>query len=182
MLVASTGIGTALPGELDTDTTVAVGVGRGAAADDDGSQGTVGRWAGVNVASMGIAHQRLPGNAGADAGDPVAIEIDALYATLLPNLLAMHEFRQIGHLVGLLQHVAGFVGDGGDQELALLQGIKIMLGVLGQGEGCSWRSTAHAALPGVLLHAGIDGLTLVEQHAFAVGRVLPGILAGVVLP
>ena len=50
MLVASTGIGTALPGELDTDTTVAVGVGGAAVADDNCGQRAVGRWAGVNVA------------------------------------------------------------------------------------------------------------------------------------
>ncbi len=171
--MASTGIGTALPGELDTDATVAVGVGGAAVADDNRGQRAVGRWAGVNVTSMTVSHLRLPRDACTDGGNQVAVEVDLPFSPLLLAGFTVDDFGQVG---------TGFVGDGGDQEFALFQAIEIVLGVVGQRKGGTGGCAAHGALPGVLLHPGIDGLTLVEQHAFAVGRVLPGILAGVVLP
>ncbi len=173
MLVASTGIGTALPGELDTDTTVAVGVGRGAAADHNRGQGAGGGGTGMDVAPMTVSHLRLPRDACTDGGNQVAVEVDLPFSPLLLAGFTVDDFGQVG---------TGFVGDGGDQEFALFQAIEIVLGVVGQRKGGTGGCAAHGALPGVLLHPGIDGLTLVEQHAFAVGRVLPGILAGVVLP
>ena len=75
-----------------------------------------------------------------------------------------------------------FVADGSDQELALFRGIQIMFGVVGQGEGRAGRGAADGALAVELFQAGVDGLALVAKHAFAVGAVLPGVLAGVVLP
>jgi len=72
------------------------------------------------------------------------------------------------------------VGDGGDLELTLLQGVEVVFWVVGQGEGGAGGCRADGALTVELFHSGVDGLALVAEHAFDVGAVLPGVLAGVV--
>jgi len=69
-------LATALPRELDADAAVAVGVRGLAVADDDGGQCAVDGRAWVDVSSVAIGTERTPGDAGADGGDLVAVEID----------------------------------------------------------------------------------------------------------
>lgn len=76
--VATSGLGAALPGELDADATVAVSVGGTAGADDDAGEAAPGSGAGVDVAAVGIGHRWAPGGVGTDGGDLVAVEIGPL--------------------------------------------------------------------------------------------------------
>jgi hypothetical protein len=79
-----------------------------------------------------------------------------------------------------VQGIARFVGDGGDEKLAVFLGVAVVLGVVGQREGGAGGSAADGALAVVLLQARVDGLALVAEHALAVGTVRPGVLARVV--
>lgn len=170
VVVPGTGIGTSLPGKLDADATVAVGVGGVAPPDEDGGEGAAGGGAGMDMPSVTVSHQRLPGDAGADGGEGVAVVVD-LGTALLCRALGVPDRLERG---------TGFMGDGGDQEVALFRIVPVVFGVVGEREGGSGGRAAHGALAVELFQPGIDGLTLVEQHAFAVGIVLPGVLAGVV--
>lgn len=62
----------------------------------------------------------------------------------------------------------------------MIRSIKVVFGVVGQGEGGAGSCRVHGALAVKLFHSGVGGLALVAEQAFAVGTVLPGVLAGVV--
>jgi len=78
VFLAGGGEAAALPGELDADASVTVGVGRGAGADDDGGEGAVDGRARVDVTTVAVGQQGAPGDAGADGGELVAVEVDGL--------------------------------------------------------------------------------------------------------
>jgi hypothetical protein len=181
-VVAAAGVGqtvgrlaAALPGELDADAPVAVGVGRVTRADDDGGEGAVGARAGVDPAAVGIGHERAPGNAGADGLEFVAVEVDAGVVVFVRT----EGIDGLGD--GFGEVVAGVVGDAGDQEAAGVGAIALVFGVFGEAEAGARGGGAHGAAGVVLLGAGVEGLALVAEHAFAVGGALPGVLAGVVV-
>lgn len=176
MLAASGGLGAALPRKLDTDAQVAVGMGRLAIADDDGGQCAVDGRPRMDHAAMAVGEQRTPGQAGADGGDLVAIEVDRLIFGFCAFLRVDRRTRSDS---GLPEIIAGVVGDGGDQEAALLGRIPVVFRVIGQQEGSPRRGGADAAFAMKLLEARIDRLALVVQHALAVGGALPRILTGV---
>lgn len=71
------------------------------------------------------------------------------------------------------------MGNGGDQKLTIFRRVAVVLGVVCQPEGGAGGGSTDCALAVVLLQTGIDGLTLVAQHACAVRAVWPGVLAGV---
>ncbi len=73
--VAAGGLAAALPGEFDADAAVAVGMGGSAIADDDAGEGAAGGGPGVDVPAVGVGHQRSPGDAGAQGGEVVAVEV-----------------------------------------------------------------------------------------------------------
>ena len=120
---------------------------------------------------MTVSHLRLPRDACTDGGNQVAVEVDLLFSTLLLAGFTVDDFGQVG---------TGFVGDGGDEKLAVFLGVAVVLGVVGQREGGAGGSAADGALAVVLLQARVDGLALVAEHALAVGTVRPGVLARVV--
>lgn len=130
----------------------------------------------MDIPSVAVCHQGFPGDAGANGGDSVAIEVDAWFFARLG-------IGRLGQRVAhgdFCQGVPGFVRNGGDQEFALLRQVQIVFGMIGQGEGGAGGCAADGAFCPVLLQAGIDGLTLVGQHTFAMGAVLPRVLPRVV--
>ncbi len=176
VFAAAGGLAAALPRELDANAVVPVGVGGVGAANDDGGQRAAGGWPGVDAAAVGIGTQRLPGDVGTEGGDPVAIEVDTVFFSAFLIGVAV----RVGGRGKQVQGITRFVGDGGDEKLAVFLGVTIMLGVVGQHEGGAGGGTADGALAVVLLQACVDGLALVAEHALAVGAVRPGVLARVV--
>ena len=70
------GLVAALPGELDFEAQVAVGVGGRSGADDDGGLGAGDGGPGVQPAAVAVGEQRAPGDGGPDGVELVAVEVD----------------------------------------------------------------------------------------------------------
>ncbi len=138
MFAAAGGLAAALPRELDANAVVPVGVGGVGAANDDGGQRAAGGWPGVDAAAVGIGTQRLPGDVGTEGGDPVAIEVDTVFFSAFLIGVAV----RVGGRGKQVQGITRFVGDGGDEKLAVFLGVTIMLGVVGQHEGGAGGGTA----------------------------------------
>src|SRR5574343_1676520 len=119
---------------------------------------------------MAVRHEGLPGDVGADGGDLVAVVVYRVFAARLDTAGVVDDFGEI---------ITSLMGYGSDKEVALFRGVEIVFRMVSQRESGARGCATRGALPGVLLEAGVDGLSLVAEHAFAVGVVLPRVLAGV---
>lgn len=79
-----------------------------------------------------------------------------------------------------MEVVAGFVMYGGDEETVVVAFTVQMFGVVGEMEGGAGGGGAYRAFAFKVLQAGVEGFPLMTQQAFALGVVLPAVLAGVV--
>lgn len=93
MSISAGRITATLPGKLDTDAVVTVGVGRAAITKNDGGQRSAGRWPGMDPPAMSIATQGPPGDVCTERGNPVAIKIDSVFfSTFLPRVALPIDF------------------------------------------------------------------------------------------
>ena len=67
------------------------------------------------AAAVGIGTQRLPGDVGTEGGDPVAIEVDTVFFSAFLIGVAV----RVGGRGKQVQGITRFVGDGGDEKLAV---------------------------------------------------------------
>ncbi len=161
---------------------IAIGVGRCAVADNDRRLGAVNCRFGMYKPAVTVDIEWSPRHADPHGRQPIAIKVGRGFG-IAPDLVEQRgPITERRHCIGnvLIEIVACLMGDLDDCEAAMFFFVAGVIFVVVEAEDAARHRSAHGTFTGEQFRARIECLALIVDAAIALGRCLPGVLAGVV--